>query len=43
MTIEIKDNWKKGFALDLHTKSSTYLGPDEFGHDQFETTRTVRG
>ena len=43
MTIEIKGNWKKGFALDLHTKSSTYLGPDEFGHDQFETTRTELG
>lgn len=43
MTIELKGNWKKGFALDLHTESSTYLGPDEFGHDRFTTKRTEIG
>jgi len=43
MVIEIKGNWKTGFALDLHTKSSTYLGSDELGHDQFDTVRTEIG
>jgi len=43
MTIELKGNWKKGFALDLHTESSTYCGPDEFGHDRFTTKRTEIG
>jgi len=26
MAIELKGKWKKGFALDLHTLSSEYLG-----------------
>jgi Predicted amidophosphoribosyltransferases len=43
MTYEIKGNWKKGFALDLHTESSAYLGLDEFGHDRFKTKRTEIG
>lgn len=43
MSIEIKGNWKKGFALDLHTKSSIYLGPDAYGHAQYDTTRTEIG
>lgn len=43
MAIEIKGNWKKGYALDFHTKSSLYLGRDQYGHDQFDTTRTEIG
>lgn len=43
MGIKIHGNWKKGVALDLHTKSSEYLGVDEFGHDRFETIRTEMG
>lgn len=43
MAIEIYGNWKKGFALDLHTESSEYLGVDEFGHDKFKTKRTKVG
>ena len=43
MGIKIHGNWKKGIALDLHTKSSEYLGLDEFGHDRFETIRTEMG
>jgi predicted amidophosphoribosyltransferase len=35
--------WKPGFALDEHTVSSTYLGVDEFGHEQYETQRTEVG
>ena len=43
MAIELIGNWKKGFALDLHTKSSEYLGVDEFGRDRFDTKRTEIG
>ena len=40
---ELAGNWKKGLAFDLHTVASTYLGPDEFGHDQFDNTRSEMG
>lgn len=43
MAIEIFRNWERGFALDLHTLSSEYLGVDEFGHDRFNTKRTKIG
>lgn len=43
MTIEIKGDWKKGLAFDVHTLSSTYLGPNEFGHDQWENIRSELG
>lgn len=43
MTIEIKGNWKTGLAFDVHTLSSTYLGPDEFGHDRWDSTRSEMG
>ena len=39
----IPGRWEDGRALDLHTVSSTYLGHDEFGHPQFETTRSPLG
>lgn len=39
----IRGNWVKGFALDLHTKSSVYLGLDEFGIPRFDNTRTEIG
>jgi competence protein ComFC len=43
VTIEIGGNWKKGFALDLHTIRSEYAGDDEFGHPRFNTVRTETG
>jgi competence protein ComFC len=43
MTIELNGNWDKGLAFDVHSLSSTYLGPNEFGHDQWDTTRTEMG
>jgi len=43
MAIEIKGNWKKGYALDKHTISSEYLGKNEFGHDHYKTKRTIIG
>lgn len=35
--------WRKGYALDLHTLSSTPLGHNEFGHMQFDTKRSEMG
>lgn len=43
MTIKVDGNWDKGLAFDVHTLSSTYLGPDEYGHDQWDTTRSEMG
>lgn len=39
----ILGKWNEGFALDLHTLSSTFIGHDEFGHPQFDTQRTEIG
>lgn len=35
--------WKRGYALDLHTLSSTFLGYDEYGHARFDSTRSEVG
>jgi len=43
MTIRIPGNWKKGFAYDIHTLDSVYLGVDEYGHDRWENTRSEMG
>jgi competence protein ComFC len=39
----IRGNWKEGFSLDFHTLRSEYIGDDEYGHPQFETTRSEIG
>jgi len=43
MAIEIKGNWDKGFALDLHTLSCECTGHDEHGQPQFKTVRSEIG
>jgi len=43
MTIELKGNWRKGFAHDVHTLDSVYMGVDEYGHEQWDTTRSEMG
>jgi predicted amidophosphoribosyltransferase len=35
--------WREGFALDLQTLSSIFVGHDEFGHPRFDTTRSELG
>src|SRR6516225_4063660 len=40
---QIIGKWKGGFALDVHTLSSIPIGYNEFGHMQFETTRSEVG
>ncbi|MFZ2447529.1 MAG: phosphoribosyltransferase family protein [Syntrophobacteraceae bacterium] len=40
---QIIGRWREGFALDVHTLSSTPVGHDEFGHMQFDTRRSELG
>jgi competence protein ComFC len=40
---KIDGPWKDGYALDQHSLKSEYIGDNEFGHPQFETTRTEIG
>jgi competence protein ComFC len=39
----LRGPWDSGFALDKHTRISTYLGVDQWGHDRYETTRSPIG
>jgi competence protein ComFC len=39
----LRGPWASGFALDIHTVSSTFLGSDSLGHPQFETVRSPIG
>lgn len=46
MNINLKQlvgNWDKGFALDKHVVSSTFIGYNEAGYPQYETLRTEVG
>lgn len=43
MRYPLTGRWRKGYAFDLHTLASTYLGPDAYGHDQFENERSEMG
>lgn len=40
---QILGKWREGFALDLQTLASIYVGDDEFGHPRFENTRSEIG
>jgi predicted amidophosphoribosyltransferase len=41
--IAIKGSWTQGWALDLHTLSSTFIGDDAYGHPHFENKRSELG
>lgn len=41
--IEIQGAWTRGWTLDQHTTSSTFLGYNEYGHAQYETIRSPLG
>ena len=48
VSVEIKPRtlrgpWNVGFALHIHTVSSTFLGQDSYGHNRFDTTRSPIG
>ncbi len=40
---KIIGRWREGFALDIHTLSSTPIGYNEFGHMQYDTKRSEIG
>ncbi len=40
---ELTGNWSSGYALDKHLISSTYIGVNEYGRDQFDNLRTEVG
>lgn len=39
----ILGKWREGYALDLHTLGSVPIGYNEYGHMQFDTTRSEIG
>lgn len=39
----LRGPWVSGFALDWHTLKSIPIGPNQFGHMQFDTTRPPVG
>lgn len=40
---QISGAFSNGYALDKHIVSSVFIGDDEWGHPQFDTTRTPAG
>jgi len=41
--MKIPGRWREGYALDVHTLRSQFLGYDEFGHEQFDNKRSEIG
>jgi len=39
----VRGSWDDGRTLDLHIRSSEFVGYNEYGHAQFESTRTELG
>ncbi|MFM1694696.1 ComF family protein [Aeromonas salmonicida] len=39
----INGNWDLGYSLDKHVLSSTYIGDNQWGHPEFDTTRSEIG
>jgi len=40
---QIKGRWTSGYALDLHTLSSVFIGYNEYGHEQFDNEYSDMG
>ena len=40
---KLSGNWKDGYALDVHSIKSVYLGEDEYGHSSYKTERSQIG
>jgi len=39
----INGNWDLGYSLDKHVLSSVYIGENQWGHPEFDTTRSDAG
>jgi competence protein ComFC len=40
---KLRGPWSDGYALDVHTLGSTFLGHNAFGHPEFDTKRSPLG
>ena len=40
---KLRGPWADGYALDVHTLGSTFLGHNAFGHPEFDTQRSPMG
>jgi predicted amidophosphoribosyltransferase len=40
---KLAGRWREGYALDYHSVSSVYIGDNQFGHPEFDTTRSAVG
>jgi predicted amidophosphoribosyltransferase len=40
---QINGNWDLGYSLDKHVLSSVYIGDNQWGHPEFDTTRSEAG
>ena len=40
---KISGSWQEGYALDQHILKSEYIGHNEYGYPQFDTTRSEIG
>ncbi|MCY2952948.1 MAG: ComF family protein [Planctomycetota bacterium] len=40
---EVQGAWRRGWTLDVHTTSSTFLGYDQNGREQYDTKRSPLG
>jgi len=40
---QVRGSWDDGFTLDTHIRSSDFIGYNEYGHPQFDTTRIELG
>ena len=43
MCYKLEGNWRGGWAFDIHTLSSQYLGKDEYGHNRFDNEYSDMG
>jgi len=41
--VRLNGPWDKGYALDIHTVSSTYIGDNAYGHPEFENEYSDMG
>src|SRR3989304_1528005 len=41
--IKLSGNWTQGYALDIHTVDSKFIGYAEYGHEVFDTKRSKIG
>jgi competence protein ComFC len=41
--IKLLGNWEEGYAMDVHVINSIYIGDNEYGYPEYDTTRSEIG